>query len=145
MSNSKRKLILEDVVDKIKSIQSPRLGKVSTKPEDFARLARTAFPFIQIEIADESKEDIAREWRLATLTVDITVHLDGKSKTEKVQSDLADIIEAIEEKLEEDRSRNGNAQLTELLEVSDIQETGYPTVSQTMSVGIQYTYTKGNT
>lgn len=145
MSNSKRKLILEDVVDKIKSIQSPRLGKVSTKPEDFARLARTAFPFIQIEIADESKEDIAREWRLATLTVDITVHLDGKSKTEKVQSDLADIIEAIEEKLEEDRSRNGNAQLTELLEVSDIQETGYPTVSQTMSVGIQYTYNKGNT
>lgn len=145
MSNSKRKLILEDVVDKIKSIQSPRLGKVSTKPEDFARLARTAFPFIQIEIADESKEDIAREWRLATLTVDITVHLDGKSKTEKVQSDLADIIEAIEEKLEEDRSRNGNAQLTELLEVSDIQETGYPTVAQTMSVGIQYTYNKGNT
>lgn len=145
MSNSKRKLILEDVVDKIKSITSPRLGKVSSKPEDFARLARTAFPFVQVEIADESKEDIAREWRLATMTVNITVHLDGKSKTEKVQSDLADIIEAIEEKLEADRSRNGNAQLTELLEVSDIQETGYPTVSQTMSVGIQYTYLKGNT
>ena len=145
MSNSKRKLILEDVVDKIKSIQSPRLGKVSAKPEDFARLARTSFPFIQIEIADESKEDIAREWRLATLTVNITVHLDGKSKTEQVQTQLADIVEAIEEKLEADRSRNGNAQLTELLEVSDIQETGYPTVSQTMSVGIQYTYNKGNT
>ena len=145
MSNSKRKLILEDVVDKIKSITSPRLGKVSSKPEDFARLARTAFPFVQVEIADESKEDIAREWRLATMTVNITVHLDGKSKTEKVQSDLADIVEAIEEKLEADRSRNGNAQLTELLEVSDIQETGYPTVSQTLSVGIQYTYLKGNT
>lgn len=145
MSNSKRKLILEDVVDKIKSITSPRLGKVSAKPEDFARLARTAFPFVQIEIVDETKEDIAREWRLATLTVNITVHLDGKSKTEKVQTQLADIVEAIEEKLEQDRTRNGNAQLTELLEVSDIQETGYPTVSQTLSVGIQYTYTKGNT
>lgn len=145
MSNSKRKLILEDVVDKIKTITSPRLGKVSTKPEDFARLARTAFPFVQVEISNETKEDIAREWRLATLTVDVTVHLEGKSKTENVQTQLADIIEAIEEKLEVDRTRGGKAQLTELLEVSDIQETGYPTVAQTMSVGIQYTYNKGNT
>ena len=145
MSNSKRKLILEDVVDKIKTITSPRLGKVSTKPEDFARLARTAFPFVQVEISNETKEDIAREWRLATLTVDVTVHLEGKSKTENVQTQLADIIEAIEEKLEADRTRGGKAQLTELLEVSDIQETGYPTVAQTMSVGIQYTYNKGNT
>ncbi len=145
MSNNKRKAILDDVVDKLKSITSPRLGKVSTKPEDFARLARTAFPFVQVEITDESKEDIAREWRLATMTVDITVHLDGKSKTEKVQQQLSDIVEAIEEKLEADRTRGGKAQLTELLEVGDIQETGYPTVSQTMSVGIQYTYNKGNT
>ena len=145
MSNSKRKLILEDVITNLKAIKSPRIGKVSSKPEDFARLARTAFPFIQVEVTDETKEDIAREWRLATLTVDITVHLDGKSKTENVQSQLADIIEAIEEKLEEDRTRGSKAQLTELLEVSDIQETGYPTVAQTMSVGIQYTYAKGNT
>lgn len=145
MSNNKRKAILNDVVDTLKSISSPRIGKVSTKPEDFARLARTAFPFIQIEISDESKEDIAREWRLATMTVDITVHLDGKSKTETIQQQLSDIIEAIEEKLEEDRTRGKVAQLTELLEVGDIQETGYPTVSQTMSVGVQYTYAKGNT
>lgn len=145
MSNNKRKAILDDVVDKLKSITSPRLGKVSTKPEDFARLARTAFPFVQVEITDESKEDIAREWRLATMTVNITVHLDGKSKTEKVQQQLSDIVEAIEEKLEADRTRGGKAQLTELLEIGDIQETGYPTVSQTMSVGIQYTYNKGNT
>ena len=143
--NSKRKEILEDIVTKLKSIKSPRLGKVSAKPEDFARLARTAFPFIQVEITNEDKEDIAREWRLSTLSIDITVHLDGKSKTEKVQSQLADIIEAIEEKLEEDRSRGGKAQLTELLEIGDIQETGYPTISQAISIGVQYTYAKGNT
>lgn len=145
MSSTKRKAILTNVVDTLKSITNPRLGKISTKPEDFARLARTAFPFVQVEITDESKEDIAREWRLATLTVDITVHLDGKSKTETVQQELSEIIGAIEEKLEVDRKRNGNAQLTELLEVGDIVETSFPTVSQTMSVGIQYTYNKGNT
>tara|TARA_R110001599_G_scaffold34447_1_gene110152 strand:+ start:2420 stop:2857 length:438 start_codon:yes stop_codon:yes gene_type:complete len=145
MSNSKRKAILEDIVTQLKSISSPKIGKVSTKPEDFARLARTAFPFVQVEITDETKEDIAIEWRLATMTVDITVHLDGKSKTEQVQQQLADIIEVIEEKLEVDRSRGKQAQLTELLSVGDIQETGYPTVSQTMSVGVQYTYIRGNT
>lgn len=143
--DNKRKAILNDVVEKLKSITSPRLGKVSTKPEDFARLARTAFPFVQIEIAGEDKEDIAMEWRLGTLTLAITVHLDGKSKTEQVQQQLSDIAEAIEEKLEADRTRGGKAQLTELLEVGDIQETGYPTVAQTLTVGIQYTYRKGNT
>ena len=145
MSNSKRKDIIQDVVDKLKTITSPRLGKVSSKPEEFARLARTAFPFVQVEVEGETKEDIAMDWRLATLTLNITVHLDGKNKSEGVEKQLADIIEAIEEKLEVDRTRGGKAQLTELLEVSDIQESGYPTVSQTMSVGIQYTYTRGNT
>lgn len=145
MSNSKRKDILDDVVAKLKTITSPRLGKISTKPEDFARLARTAYPFVQVEITNEDKEDIATTWRLATLTVDITVHLDGKSKTEKTQSQLADIIEAIEEKLEVDRTRGGKAQLTEILSVGDMTETAYPTVSQTISVGIQYTYSRGNT
>tara|TARA_R110001606_G_scaffold227119_2_gene375197 strand:- start:603 stop:1040 length:438 start_codon:yes stop_codon:yes gene_type:complete len=145
MSNNKRKDILNDVVTNLKAISTPRLGKVSTKPEDFARLARTAFPFVQIEITDEQKEDIAVGWRLATLTVDITVHLDGKSKTEQVQQQLSDIVEAIEEKLEEDRTRSRKAKLTELLSVGDIQETGYPTVSQTLSFGIQYTYARGNT
>lgn len=145
MSNNKRKDILNDVVDTLKSITSPRIGKISTKPEDFARLARTAFPFVQIEIVNETKEDIAMDARLATMDLDITVHLDGKSKTETVQQQLSDIIERIEEKLEEDRKRNKLAQQTELLEVGDIQETGYPTVAQTLSVGIQYTYTRGNT
>lgn len=145
MSLSKRRLIIDDVVAKLKTIKSPRLGKISTKPEDFSRLARTAFPFVEVIVAGEDKEDIAVGRRLSTLTVDITVHLDGKSKTEKTEQQLADIIEAVEEKLEEDRTRGKNALLTELLSVGEIQASGYPTVSQTMSVGIQYTYTTGNT
>lgn len=145
MSLSKRRLIIDDVVAKLKSIKTPRLGKVSAKPEDFSRLARTAFPFVQVIVASEDKEDIAVGRRLSTLTLDITVHLDGKSKTEKTEQQLADIIEAVEEKLEEDRTRGKNALLTELLSVGEIVASGYPTVSQTMSVGIQYTYLTGNT
>lgn len=143
--NSKRKLIIDDVVANLKAIKSPKIGKVSSKPEDFARLARTAFPFVQIEITNENKEDIAMEWRLATLEVAITIHLDGKNKTEGTQKQLADLIEAIEEKLEADRTRGGVAKLTELLTVGDIQESGFPTISQSITVGIQYVYNRGNT
>jgi len=143
--NSKRKLILSNIVDGLKQIRTPKLGKISTRPEDFARLARTAFPFVQVEITDESKEDIAMEWRLSTLTIAITVHVDGKNRTEKTQAQLADIIEKIESVIELDRTRGGVAQLTELLEIGDMQETGYPTVSQTLSIGVQYTYARGNT
>ena len=143
--NSVRKLILQNIVDGLKQIRTPKLGKISTRPEDFARLARTAFPFVQVEITDESKEDIAMEWRLSTLTIAITVHVDGKNRTEKTQAQLADIIEKIESVIELDRTRGGVAQLTELLEIGDMQETGYPTVSQTLSIGVQYTYARGNT
>lgn len=143
--NSVRKLILQNIVDGLKQIRTPKLGKISTRPEDFARLARTAFPFVQVEITDESKEDIAMEWRLSTLTIAITVHVDGKNRTEKTQAQLADIISKIESVIELDRTRGGVAQLTELLEIGDIQETGYPTVSQTLSIGVQYTYARGNT
>lgn len=143
--SSKRKNIINDVIEKLKTIKTPRIGKVSEKPTEFARLARTAYPFVQVNVIDEIKEDIATEWRLATLTVGITVHIEGKNKTEKSEEQLADIIEAIEEKLEVDRTRDSNAQTTEVLEVEDIQVTGYPTVSQTIRVGIQYTYSRGNT
>jgi hypothetical protein len=143
--NSVRKLILSNIVDGLKQIRTPKLGKISTRPEDFARLARTAFPFVQVEITDESKEDIAMEWRLSTLTIAITVHVDGKNRTEKTQAQLADIISKIEAQIELDRTRGGVAQLTELLEIGDMQETGYPTVSQTLSIGVQYTYARGNT
>ncbi len=143
--NSVRKLILQNIVDGLKQIRTPKLGKISTRPEDFARLARTAFPFVQVEITDESKEDIAMEWRLSTLTIAITVHVDGKNRTEKTQAQLADIISKIEAQMELDRTRGGVAQLTELLEIGDMQETGYPTVSQTLSIGVQYTYARGNT
>ncbi len=146
MSNSKRKLIVDDVVKQLKTITSPRIGKVSEKPAEFARLARTAYPFIQVAVTSESKEDIAmNSWRLATMDIDLTVHLEGKSKTEKAEEQLADIIEAIEEKLEADRGRDGNAQLTEILEIGDIQVSDYPTINQTIGVGIQYTYSQGNT
>jgi len=143
--NSNRKLILENIVQDLRSITNPKLGKISTKPEDFARLARTAFPFVQVEITDESKEDIAMEWRLSTLTIAITVHLSGKSLTEQTQSQLTSITDAIETVIERDRTRGGVAQLTELLEIGDMQETGYPTVAQTLSIGVQYTYARGNT
>jgi hypothetical protein len=145
MSSSKRQLILDDVVLKLKSIKSPRLGKVSQKPEEFSRLARTAFPFILVTVVSETKEDIAMDSRLSTLNVDIKVTLDGKGKTENGESQMTAIIEAIEEKLEADRSRDGNAQLTELLEVGDVSATAHPLISQTLSFGIQYTYLKGNT
>ena len=145
MSMSLRRLIVDDVVKTLKTITSPKLGKVSTKPEDYSRLARTAYPFVEVIITGEDKEDIAVGRRLSTLTVDITVHLDGKSKTAKTEQQLASIIEAVEEQLEKDRTRGNNALLTELLTVGKADASGFPTVSQTMSVGIQYTYLTGNT
>ncbi len=90
--SSKRKNIINDLITNLKTIKRPRIGKVSEKPSDFARLARTAYPYVQVNVIDEIKEDVAMEWRLSTLTVGITVHIEGKSKTEKSEEQLADPI-----------------------------------------------------
>tara|TARA_B100001057_G_C22742128_1_gene908204 strand:+ start:274 stop:708 length:435 start_codon:yes stop_codon:yes gene_type:complete len=142
---SVRKDIINNVITQLKAITSPRIGKVSEKPGDFARLARTAYPFVQVNVESENKEDIAMEWRLSTLELGITVHIEGKSKTEKAEEQLSDIIEAIEEKLEADRKRDSKAQTTEILEVGEMVVSSYPTLSQRILVGIQYTYSRGNT
>ena len=141
---SKRREIIRDVIKVVKTVKKPKIGVVTGKAEHITRLARTAFPHIRVDIANETAEDIAMDARLATLQITLTVSMMASEKGEGAEDKMADIIEAIEEKMEVDRKRDGNAQTTELLDVSEISVLASPIVQSTMTYNIQYTYTRGN-
>lgn len=141
---SKRREIIQDVVKTIQTIKKPKIGKVVGKAEDITRLARTAFPHIRVNIESETAEDISMDHRLATMVVTLQVSYMGSEKGEGAEDKLSALVEAIEEKLELDRQRDGKAQTTELTDVSEITVLASPIVQSTMTYNIQYTYTRGN-
>jgi hypothetical protein len=141
---SSRDKNLNHLIDTIGSILTPKIGKVSDKPVEFAKLARTAFPFIAINIDSEDREDITMQHRLCTMYVGITAHIQAAAKGNEANSQLNVIMEAIDKALEKDRTRGGNALLTELREVNTIEESNFPIVSLKHIYVIQYYHNRGN-
>ena len=142
---SKREQSLNNFIETIQSITTPKIGKVSDKPVDFSKLARTAFPFVSINIDSEDREDITMQHRLCTMYVGVTTHIQAASKGVEANSQLNVIMEAIEEAVEVDRTRGGVALLTELREVEPMEESNFPIVSMKHTYVIQYYHNRGNT
>ena len=141
---SKKNLALQNLISTIESVSSPRIGKVSNQPVDFSKLAKTAYPFIQIEVQNEDREDITMSHRLCTMYVGVTAHIKAESKGIEANSTLNELHAAIERALEVDRTRGKVALLTELREVNDVVEGNFPLVSQTYVYVIQYYHDRGN-
>lgn len=142
---SKRESNLNHFIDSIKSITSPKIGKVSDKPVELNKLARTAFPFVSINIDNEEREDITMQHRLCTMYVGVTTYIQAQSKGIEANSQLNTILEAIEEVVEVDRTRGRNALLTELRDVDPMEEGEFPIVSMKQTFVIQYYHNRGNT
>ena len=141
---SKRDDNLNHLMETIKSISSPKIGKVTDKPIEFAKLARTAFPIVSVNIDNEDREDITMQHRLCTMYVGVTAHIQAASKGAEANSQLNVIMEAIEKALEIDRTRGGYALLTELREVDPMEERNFPIVSMKHTYVIQYYHNRGN-
>lgn len=140
---SKKDLALKNLIETIEKVRSPRIGKVSDKPVDFSKLAKTAYPFIQIEIQNEDREDITMSHRLCTMYVGITAHIKSEVRGVEANHTLNELHAAIERAVEADRTRGKVALLTELREVNDVTEGNYPLVSQTYVYVIQYYHDRG--
>jgi hypothetical protein len=141
---SKKDLAIKNMLQSIGAIQTPAIGKVSDAPVDFAKLAKTAYPFIQLEIQNEERQDITMSQRLCTMYVGVTAHVKSEARGVVAANVLSELHAAIELSLEADRTRGGVALLTELREVNDVTEGNYPLVSQTYVYVIQYYHDRGN-
>jgi hypothetical protein len=143
--SSKRELIIQDIVETLKNQQTIRLGTVSRDPGlELQDLAKTAFPAVIVESGSEIRESITQmgsaQQRQATMSVNMSVWIGSSAQADSQRNDL---IEKIEELLEVDTTRGGQAIDTQLVEIETGTDTA-PYASMNLIFQVQYFYTKGN-
>lgn len=113
---SNREAIAVYMIDKLSEIRYVK--SITREPKSVDELARTAFPHLLVETADESREDYTMESGTAVreATIEFLINIVVHGTDRDSQRNL--IFEAIERKLEEDRTFGGllfNSGVTEVL------------------------------
>lgn len=139
---SKRELILQDIVDTIKNNTVVSIPTVRRDPTDLNNMAKTAFPCVFVESSNEVRSDITMmsSTRQATLEVYMNVWIYGVNQDQR-RNELIDQLEQI---MDEDRTRGGQALNTQLtrVEYRELAE-AEPYASMRLVWTFDYVYTQG--
>ena len=143
---SSRENIAKNIVDTLKTAVQPiRLAFVTRQTFDFDKLSNRQFPAVLVRTADENREDSTLGGtlgkRMSTITYDLVCFV----KSKEIDTARTQIIETIEEILDVDRTRGGNAKDTQItsIEVDEGQIT--PIGGVILTVAVTYEYTRGIT
>lgn len=143
---SSRENIAKNIVDTLKTaVQPTRLSFVTRQTFDFDKLSNRQFPAVLVRTADENREDSTLGGtlgkRMSTITYDLVCFV----KSKEIDTARNQIIETIEEILDVDRTRGGNAKDTQItsIEVDEGQIT--PIGGVILTVAVTYEYTRGIT
>jgi hypothetical protein len=126
-------------------VQPIRLAFVTRQTFDFDKLSNRQFPAVLVRTADENREDSTLGGtlgkRMSTITYDLVCFV----KSKEIDTARNQIIETIEEILDVDRTRGGNAKDTQItsIEVDEGQIT--PIGGVILTVAVTYEYTRGIT
>ena len=118
---SVRENIAANIVTALSAISTPNVKKVTREPFDFDKLSNAQFPAILVRTANETREDAS---------------MGGTARNQ--------IAEAIDEKLDEDRTRGGHAIDTQVISVEVDDGTIDPIGGVIVTVQILYSYTRGD-
>ena len=139
---SYRNEIAKDIVSVLKDIDNPRIGFVTRDPTVVAELANSQFPCIIVELSRENRLDETMQnskTRSGTMDITITGYVQGVNVDEQRNS----LIEAIEDKLEQNRKRNTYAKNSRILSI-ELQPSTPPFGVFVMSYEVFYTYSRGD-
>lgn len=140
---SKREDIANDIVVALKAITSPRLGLVTREPIIIEEISRQSIPAVFVESADEEREQLtAGSARIGRISYNLDILISSGLR----DTDRNAIVEAIEEGLEVDVRRSGNALDGEvvLVEVIDPGE-AVPYATMRIVYLVTYRYERGAT
>jgi hypothetical protein len=143
---SVRELIAENIVTSLQGIISPVVIKyVTREPFDFNKLSNAQYPAILVRSADENREDSSiggsMTQRMGTINYQLVCFVKGSL----IDAARNNIIEAIEEGLDVDRYRGGNALDTQVTGIEIDEGSIDPIGGVIMTVRVVYQYTRGIT
>ena len=141
---SVRENIAANIVTALTAISTPNVNKVTREPFDFNKLSNAQFPAILVRTANETREDASMGGSSTSRHGTIDYELVCFVKHKNIDTARNQIAEAIDEKLDEDRTRGGYAVDTQVISVEVDDGTIDPIGGVIVTVQILYSYTRGD-
>jgi hypothetical protein len=143
---SVRENIATNLVTALQAVTTPTTIKfVTREPFDFDKLSNAQYPAVLVRTTSEDRGDStvggSATQRLSTIDYELVGYVKGTG----LDTARNNIIESIEEKLDEDRSRGGNAIDTQIISVDTDDGSIAPIGGVIITVRIEYQYTRGTT
>ena len=143
---SVREKIAQNMVTTLQGVNLPvNVKYVTREPFEFDKLSNAQFPAILVRSGTENREDSSIggsiTQRMATINYDLICFVKGAN----IDSARNNIIEAIEEGLDVDRYRGGNALDTQAISVEIDEGSIDPIGGVIMTIRVLYQYTRGTT
>ena len=142
---SDRESIAANIVTQLQTITSPAVKLVTREPFEFDKLSNAQYPAILVRTTNESREDATVGGAATTRLANIDYELVCYVKTTAIDTARNQIVEAIEEKLDIDRSRGGYALDTQVTGIDTDDGSIAPIGGVILTVRGDYEFTRGTT
>ena len=142
-----RESIADNIVDTLRDsvIQPTRIKMATREPFDFTKLSNAQFPAVLVRTAGEDREDSSIGGSIGKRMASINYELVCFVKSGIIDQARNNIIEAVEEGLELDRTRGGFALDTQLTNIEVDEGSIDPVGGVILTVRVVYEYTRGTT
>ena len=145
---SKRENIAGNIITVLDAVSSPiEFKKLTREPFDPEELSNAQFPAMFISTGDETREDLSLGDTSAGTrsgTVDFVIVAFAKGTDTNIDTKRNQLIEVVEETLDNDITRNGNAIDTQIIEASTDEGTIYPYGGVRITARVLYEFTRGS-
>ena len=145
---SKRENIASDIITKLDAVTSPiEFKKITREPFEAEELSDAQFPAMFIQSGDETREPASIGVTGSGAyrgTIDFIIVAFGKGTDTNIDTVRNQIIEVVEETLDNDITRNGNALDTQIIEASSDEGTIFPYGGVIITVRVMYEFTRGS-
>ena len=144
---SEREDIASDIITKLDAVSSPiELKKITREPFEVEELSDAQFPSAYVQSGNESREPFAmgsNSTGKTQGTIDFIIVGFVKGSTTNIDTLRNQLIEVVEETLDNDITRNGNAIDTLLVEADTDEGVIFPYGGVRIVVRVTYEFTRG--
>jgi len=143
---SKREDIAANIISALTAVTSPiTLKKVTREPFSIDELSEQQYPAIYIQSGNETRSDVTMTSSTITRQAQADFVIVGfvKGTTSNIDTKRNELITTIETTLNNDRTRNGYAKNTQIVEVSTDEGVLFPIGGIRMVVRVMYQFTSG--
>ena len=143
---SVRESIAANIITTLQDVIAPvRISYVTREPFQFDKLSNAQYPAVLVRTADENREDSTIGGSIGKRIATINYELVCFVKAGIIDQARNNIIEAIEEGLDVDRTRGGFAKDTQITQVEIDEGSINPIGGVILTVRVMYEYTRGTT